>query len=421
MQYVRMESETPCGLHVLCYLIFLGTLEWGVVIPTLWPLLQSQGAPETFFGIVIGTFSLTRVICQPLVGVLGDSYSLKGLLSCCVFINTVGGVLYALAPTPWALLLARVVCGVGASGTPLLFAWIARALPKEQGVSAQVRLQTARALGSFIGPFASITLRWFPERGIASQLNSAGWIIAATNLSGLVCLLLFVSDPAIYERHEGASTTCGARRRPSVWRSPVVWLCLFFQADTALLLAVIEVVPPLVIAGQFDLPPTATSLLFGFGCLGVLISFGVVQQLSKLLTCRTLMLIGIGITTLGVGLAWSSWTPGGSFFGFVVAWMIIAIPPAPFVRTPSRALYTSAVPGDAQGMMQGVTEAVFSFANFLGPVIGSAVVESGGTTGVLRLIAGIQCVSILLFFVGFKHLGAKVSTTDLFSSPDSRS
>ena len=56
-----------------------------MVIPTLWPLLQRMGSPETrpsctalhsctvclsrasvrYFGLVIGTFSLTRVICQP--------------------------------------------------------------------------------------------------------------------------------------------------------------------------------------------------------------------------------------------------------------------------------------------------------------------------------------------------------------------
>eukprot|EP00913_Durusdinium_trenchii_P018196 g17095.t1 len=55
------------GLPVLCYVIFLGTFEWGMVIPTLFPLLQRMDAPATYFGLIIGTFSLTRMLCQPLV------------------------------------------------------------------------------------------------------------------------------------------------------------------------------------------------------------------------------------------------------------------------------------------------------------------------------------------------------------------
>ena len=83
----------PFGSQYFC--------RWGMVIPTLWPLLQRMGSEETcpgqhhpvieilrgydvarYFGLVIGTFSLTRVICQPwpvcsgvlLDGVLAESW-----------------------------------------------------------------------------------------------------------------------------------------------------------------------------------------------------------------------------------------------------------------------------------------------------------------------------------------------------------
>ena len=39
------------------------------------------------------------------------------------------------------------------------------------------------------------------------------------------------------------------------------------QVVTALLLAVLEVVPPVVLTKQFQLPPVATSLLFGLTSL----------------------------------------------------------------------------------------------------------------------------------------------------------
>eukprot|EP00439_Symbiodinium_sp_Y106_P071531 s383_g12.t2 len=78
--YSRLEDQEPKGLGALCYVIFLGTFEWGMVIPTLWPLLQRMGSPEMYFGLVIGTFSLTRVICQPIIGALGDRWDFQVLL-----------------------------------------------------------------------------------------------------------------------------------------------------------------------------------------------------------------------------------------------------------------------------------------------------------------------------------------------------
>ncbi|CAE7377826.1 unnamed protein product [Symbiodinium necroappetens] len=94
--YTRLEDQEPKGLATLCYVIFLGTFEWGMVIPTLWPLLQRMGSPEMYFGLVIGTFSLTRVICQPIIGALGDRWDFQVLLCSCLLCSALGG------SGPWA-------------------------------------------------------------------------------------------------------------------------------------------------------------------------------------------------------------------------------------------------------------------------------------------------------------------------------
>ena len=59
-----------------------------------------------------------------------------------------GGVMYALSPAPYLLLLSRIICGLGASCTPLLFAWTARALNGvDEMTRAQLRLNTVRCQG----------------------------------------------------------------------------------------------------------------------------------------------------------------------------------------------------------------------------------------------------------------------------------
>ena len=49
------------------------------------------------------------------------------------------------------------------------------------------------------------------------------------------------------------------------------------QVTTALLLAVLEVVPPIVLTDEFRLPPAATSILFGVASLAVFALFALVE------------------------------------------------------------------------------------------------------------------------------------------------
>ncbi|CAE7732362.1 unnamed protein product [Symbiodinium sp. CCMP2456] len=66
---------------------------------------------------------------------------------------------------------------------------------------------------------------------------------------------------------------------------------------------------------------------------------------------------------------------------------------------------TSATPAHAgAGTMQGISEAAFSFANFLGPILGSHVATSGGSQGLRLTILGLVVAEVLLLCVGFSRL-----------------
>lgn len=409
--YSRLEDQEPKGLGALCYVIFLGTFEWGMVIPTLWPLLQRMGSPEMYFGLVIGTFSLTRVICQPIIGALGDRWDFQVLLCSCLLCSALGGVLYALSPVPWLLLVSRIICGVGASCTPLLFAWTARAYSGVQEVAAaQVRLNTMRSLGTFIGPFGSTLLCVLPKEGLFNELNSAGWAIAAANLFGVVLCCYRLTDPAVPSEPRVSAAERGQHGQPPVTAArsfpttPVIWTCLLFQVTTALLLAVLEVVPPIVLTDEFRLPPAATSILFGIASLAVIALFALVEVLSRKVSGRSLMTAGVLLVSCGALWAQTSWKLGSSFLDFVLPWLVLAVAPAPLLRTPARTLYTSHLPKHVQGTMQGISEAAFSFANFVGPILGSHVATSGGFEGLRLTMLGLVVAEVLLLCVGFSRL-----------------
>lgn len=402
-------SEPPVrrlrGLNVLCYVIFLGTFEWGMVIPTLFPLLRRMEAPDMYFGLIIGTFSLTRMICQPLIGALGDRFDFKVLLCSCLACSALGGVLYAVAEAAWFLLMSRIICGIGASVTPLLFAWTARALTGVDEVAqAQVRLNTLRSLGTTIGPFSSTILAVLPQEGLFNELNSAGWAIAIVNLFGLLLVWRFLDDIPPVPKVTTNDIEQNKAKDTAVWTNPVLWICLLFQVVTALLLAILEVIPPIVLTTQFGMPPSATSVLFGIVSLVILAVFAVTAAIGSRISRRSLMCLGVGSIFAGGLWAEFGWTTGAKLWEFIVLWVILATAHAPLIRTPARAVYTSHLPISIQGVMQGISESAFSLANFLGPILGSYVAEEGGLPGLRFLMLLLVSVECSLLIVGFTRL-----------------
>ena len=100
----------------------------------------------------------------------------------------------------------------------------------------------------------------------------------------------------------------------------------------------------------------------------------------------------------------------GGFWDFVLPWIILLSALAPLIRTPARAVYTSHLPKNLQGTMQGISEAFFSLANFVGPILGSHVSGEFGLSGLRWLMVVLVLLEFGLMMIGFKRLvpGAEV-------------
>eukprot|EP00435_Cladocopium_sp_Y103_P068356 s148_g31.t1 len=146
---------------------------------------------------------------------------------------------------------------------------------------------------------------------------------------------------------------------------------------TALLLAILEVVPPIVLTTQYGMPPSATAVLFGIVSAVVLAVFAVTAAIGSRISRRGLMCVGVASIFAGGLWAEFGWTTGAKLWEFIGPFCILATAPAPLIRTPARAVYTSHLPISIQGVMQGISESAFSLANFLGPILGSYVAEEG--------------------------------------------
>ncbi|MCL2341036.1 MAG: MFS transporter, partial [Proteobacteria bacterium] len=95
--------------------VFIALLGVGIIIPVL-PVLATQlGASGFALGLITAAFSLSRGLCQPVVGNLSDRWGRKGFLVTGLFIYGVVGLLVPLATTVPHLVVIRLFQGFGAA------------------------------------------------------------------------------------------------------------------------------------------------------------------------------------------------------------------------------------------------------------------------------------------------------------------
>ena len=117
--------------------VFIALLGIGIIIPVL-PLWATElGANGFTLGVITAVFSLSRGLCQPVVGNLSDRWGRKGFLIAGLFIYGLVGLLVPHATSVLQLVLIRLFQGVGAAMVvPVAMAYASMfAPPGEEGRS----------------------------------------------------------------------------------------------------------------------------------------------------------------------------------------------------------------------------------------------------------------------------------------------
>ena len=95
--------------------MFLSALEQTIVAPALPAIGKSLGSVDNL-SWVITSYLLALTATTPLFGKLSDIYGRRVVLMLAIGIFVLGSVACALAPTIWALVLARGLQGIGGGG-----------------------------------------------------------------------------------------------------------------------------------------------------------------------------------------------------------------------------------------------------------------------------------------------------------------
>ena len=75
-----VKKKTLATKVALAVFFLLGGIEYGVIIPTLWPYLEELGAGHAFYGLTFSAYALSGLVAAMVFGVVSDRLGATKLL-----------------------------------------------------------------------------------------------------------------------------------------------------------------------------------------------------------------------------------------------------------------------------------------------------------------------------------------------------
>ena len=191
------EQAAVPGNHALVHAIvagimlamFLSALEQTIVAPALPAIGKSLGGIDELSWVVTA-YLLAATAATPLFGKLSDIYGRRAILLTSIGIFIAGSVACALAPTIWALILARGLQGVGGGGLlPISQTIIADLIsPRERPIvqgRTGIMFMSASILGPILGGFLTDHFHWSLIFWINVPLGAIGLVHDRTRVAAI--------------------------------------------------------------------------------------------------------------------------------------------------------------------------------------------------------------------------------------------
>ena len=189
----RMWNRAFLALIVVNFFRAMAQFMTNVTIPLY---ADSMGATASVVGMVVGTFAFTALGIRPFAGPAFDSFSKKKMLMVAIGFNLAALVLYGFASSIPALVVVRLIHGVGIGmGGPVSMSLVAEHVPAGRLASGLSIFSLSQAIAQVIAPACGL---WLIE---AVGYSGAYWIGAAA----VACS--FLSIFVIPEQ-------CGVEREP---------------------------------------------------------------------------------------------------------------------------------------------------------------------------------------------------------------
>ena len=336
-----------------------------VVLPVL--ALWAHGRPGwtlTLVGVALGAYGLTQAVLQVPFGWLSDRYGRKPVIHVGLLLLAGGSLVCALAESPAAMILGRVIQGAGAISATVIA--LAADLTRESQ-----RTKSMAIIGSSIG--AAFALSFVAAPFLLGGIGIPGIfaLTAALALAAMAVVQWVVPDAPRLERARQPRLAAVLLERELLRLNAGIF------ALHAVLMALFVVVPiALVRAGL----PAAEHWTVYLGTLlagAVLMMPAIVGRLAvreRPVFLASVAAVGVAIAILALGI---------ESVGGIVAALVIFFAGFNVLEAKLPALVSRAAPREARGAATGLYSSVQFLGAFVGGAAGGALAQHAGFGAVL--------------------------------------
>jgi MFS family permease len=287
-------------LLVLFITAFVDMVGLAMIVPLLPFYAKEYGASAGVIGVLISAFSVAQLAVAPAWGRLSDRHGRRPAILAGLLVTSVAYVILAFAGSVGALLLSRIVQGLGGGTIGVVQAYVADASPPEQRTKSLGWLSAVTSLGAVAGPALGSLLV------VVGGRQGPGLAAAALSLLVAVFGWRYLRESRGLRQsgtHLPPSTLTGRAAVARVlhhWRDPASRLIWIYAVAIGAFYGTIQIVP-LLLLQRFGITETNVGYFVMFlGAMGVVVRALVLgRAVDRLGEAR---LSRLGIVFLAAGL-----------------------------------------------------------------------------------------------------------------------
>ncbi len=346
-------------LVLVCVVIFVDSLGYGVVVPVMPNYAQDLGIGELGLGILFASYAMGNILAALPFGLVSDRFGRRPFLVFGMLAMAGAFVLYAYSTTYSALFLSRFLDGVTAAANwSVGLALVADIYPAGERGKGMGTVMAVMGAGSIAGPALGGVLNdWI---GYKAPFLLVALICVAGGVFALLCREL-------RDLPHGTTEADYGRMARSVLAYPGMVLVIVVVMMGTVSLGLLEPLFPVFLQENMGLGSTGIGLLFALTVLAYSVSSPIAGKLADRMGKRSLMAWGLLATAVVTPLLVFSRNLALTAVLFALSGVCIAL-----FETPTLPFIADRITGGEDSEVYGTAFGIFNMAWAIGYLIGPA-------------------------------------------------
>lgn len=350
-------------LIILCFTVFLDILGFGIILPHLPLIAQDYGATGAWLGAILTAYSLAQFVGAPVLGRISDRLGRRPIIIGSLIGSALSFTVFGFATNLWMLLASRTVAGLFGGSIAAAQAAVADISSREERSKYMGMVGASIGLGFVFGP------------ALGAAMGASGHALPSFIAAGLALLNAVIA--AIKMPETKPQTGASAPQHGQVLsffrefaRSPskpiLASILILMGAFVAM-----ESTFGLIAKQRFDWQARELGWVFTYiGVIVVIVQGGVVGQLAKRVSDRSIAIIGAAAMSLGlILLPFQLHTKA-----LLVALGVLSFGQA-LVSPSLNSLLSKSTSADRQGSVLGLGQSAGAIARALFPLAAGALYD----------------------------------------------